>query len=199
MIKFRGRHARVIIHELALHPRIHRRAKAMHAAIGHTRIRRVHAAARVDDHADRIQLRMRRSKNILVPVKEQARGIEVVLRVLRVPDFILQSRLGQLHGFFILFGRLDELGGRLCRCEEEEPCDAHRPHRRRRGGAPRPPRRRCCSSARGCPSTQGTISPGGVRSRATTRRPGHLVSTREARRLPLWARLGSLSVTRLLV
>ena len=86
--------------------------------------------------------------------------------------------------------RLDELGVALWE-EEEEPCDAHRhrgvapaaraagPHWYCFGGLPRSPR----------------YPPGDVRSRATTRRRGHLVSTRGARSLPRWARLGSPSGT----
>ena len=162
-------------------------AEAMHAAIGHTRIRRVHTPTRIHNHPNRVQLRMRRPKNILVPVKEQARRIEVVLRVLRVPDLILQSRLGQLHGLLVLFRRLDELGVDVCGDHGQEP---RRAAHRHRGVAPEgllsvrcSPRSGGCSSARGCPSTQGTTSPGDVRSRATTRRSGHLVSTREVREL----------------
>ena len=203
MIKFRRRHARVIIHELSLHPRVYCTSKSMDATFGNTRIRGVHTPTRIHDHPNRVQLRMRRPKNILISIKKQSSRIEVVLRVLRVPDFILQSRLGQLHGLFILFGRLDELGVDVCGDHGQAP---RRAAHRHRGVAPEgllsarcSPRSGGCSSARGCPSTQGTTSPGDVRSRATTRRPGHLVSTREARRLPLWARLGSASVTRLLV
>ena len=98
----------------------------MDAAIRDTRLRRVHTPTRIHDHPDRVQLRMGRSKNILISIKEQARGIEVVLRIFGIADLVLQRRLGELHRFFVLFTRLDELGLDFCWEEEEEPWSAHR-------------------------------------------------------------------------
>ena len=204
MIKFRRRHARVIIDQLLFTQGYTAEPKRCTQQSGTHVSWRVHTPTRIHNHPNRVQLRMRRPKNILVPVKEQARRIEVVLRVLRVPDLVLQSRLGQLHGLLILFGRLDELGGRL-RCGESEEEPRRAAHRHRGNVAPEGRRAAVlpwsggCSSARGCPSTQGTPLPATC---ARGRPLGVLgTSCRRVRSgsLPRWARLGSLSVTRLLV
>ena len=92
MIKFRRRHARVIVDQLSLHPRVYCTSKSMDATIGNTRIRGVHTPTRIHNHPNGIQLRMRRPKNILISIKKQSSRIEVVLRVLGVPDLVLERR-----------------------------------------------------------------------------------------------------------